>query len=373
MGLWNKLTGELVDIVEWIEADKDEMVHRFERYQNEIKNGAKLVCREGQAAVFINMGTIADVFMPGMYELTTNNLPILSTLQGWKYGFNSPFKAEVYFVTLRQFTNLAWGTKNPIMMNDPTIGPVRLRAFGNYSIQVTDPKEFIRTIVGTDGSFTKDSISEQLRTMVVSRFTDAVAESKVPVLDLAAKQDELAAFLTERIQPEFNAYGLKLCKLLIENVSLPPEVEKMLDKRSSMGILGDMNRFQQFQMGQALETAAANPNGLAGSGMGMGMGFAMAGMMGQQPVMQPGQPAAPASPTPPPIPQAPKFFVAVNGAQTGPFEVAAFSQGVAAGIYTGASLVWKEGMAAWTPAAQVPELAGCFAPPIPTPPPIPKP
>ena len=246
MGLFDKLKGELIDIIEWTDDSSDTIVYRFERYGNEIKNGAKLTVRESQAAVFVNEGQFADVFQPGMYDLTTENLPVLSTLKGWAHGFNSPYKAEVYFVNTKRFTDLKWGTQNPIMLRDAEFGPIRLRAFGSYSMRVTDPAKFMKEIVGTDSDFTTDEIVDQLRNIVVSRFTDALAESKIPALDLAANYDELGKFMENKIAGEFGEYGLKLVKLLVENISLPPAVEEVLDKRSSMGILGNLNQYSVY-------------------------------------------------------------------------------------------------------------------------------
>ncbi len=212
MGIWDKVRGELIDIVQWIDDTNDTMVYRFERYNNQIKYGAQLTVREGQTAVFVNEGKIADVFQPGMYTLETKNLPILSTLQGWKYGFNSPFMAEVYFCSMRQFTDLKWGTMNPIMMRDAEFGPVRLRAYGSYVVKVNDPQTLIRQIVGTDGRFTVEEIVNQLRNLIVSRFAEIAGQSKIPVLDMAANYGEMGEFLTKRISPEFQTYGLELAK-----------------------------------------------------------------------------------------------------------------------------------------------------------------
>ncbi|MBT8484529.1 MAG: SPFH domain-containing protein, partial [Phycisphaerae bacterium] len=263
MGIWDRLKTELIDIIEWLDPSNDTMVHRFERYENEIKYGAKLIVREGQAAVFVNEGQIADVFGPGTHTLETKNLPILATLKGWKYGFHSPFKAEVYFCSTRRFTDLKWGTQNPVMLRDSEFGPVRLRAFGTYVIKTSDPGTFIREIVGTDGHFTTDEITEQLRNMIVSRFTDILGESNIPILDLAGNYDELGDFITNRIQPEFGTYGLELTKFLVENISLPPAVEEALDKRSSMGVIGDLKKYTQFQTAEAIRDAAQNPGGMA--------------------------------------------------------------------------------------------------------------
>jgi len=365
MGFWKDfIKTELIDIVEWIDDGSETLVHRFERHENEIKNGAQLIVRPGQAAVFVNQGQIADVFIPGRYELKTENLPILSTLQGWKYGFDSPFKAEVYFVQTRQFTNRKWGTKNPIMLRDPEFGPIRLRAFGSFNFRVADPGKFVAEIVGTQGHFKAEDIGATLRDLVTARWADALGEAKVPALDLASRQDDLGAALLGRIQPEFANYGLEITTLLVENVSLPEEVEKALDKRTSMGVLGDMRTYTQFQAANAMETAAGTPGGAAADGMGLGMGFAMAQQMAQAMSGQGGAGGA----TPPALPQAGLFFVAINGQQTGPHAIDVLRQHVAGGTLTPETLVWKQGMAAWSPAAQVPELAALFGggpPPLP--------
>ena len=373
MAIWDKIRGEFIDIVAWTDDSNNTLVYRFERYNNQIKYGAKLTVREGQAAVFVNEGKIADVFAPGMYTLETKNLPILSTLQGWKFGFNSPFMAEVYFCSMRQFTDLKWGTMNPIMMRDPEFGPVRLRAFGSYVMRVKDPAVLIRQIVGTDGRFTAEEITNQLRNFIVSRFADIVGQNHIPVLDLAGNYDQLGAFITKKIGPEFEAYGLELTKLLVENISLPPEVEAAMDKRTSMGVVGNLAAYTQFNIANSIPDAAKNPGGLAAAGAGLGMGVAMAGpiaqaMTGQQ--SAPGSVAAPGggAAVPPPIPGAVAFFVAIGGQQSGPFDLPALRQQANVGRLTRDSLVWRQGMAQWAAAASVPELAELLAaapPPLP--------
>lgn len=366
MSLWDKIKGEFIDIIEWLDSSNDTMVWRFERYGNEIKYGAKLTVRQSQVAVFVNEGQCADVFGPGMQTLETKNLPILSTLQGWKYGFASPFKAEVYFVNTRRFTDLKWGTKNPIMLRDPEFGPVRVRAFGTYAMRVKDPVAFIREIVGTDGHFTTGEITEQLRNMVVARLANILADAKVPVLDVATKQDELGAMINQRLAPEFDQIGIEITNMLIENVSLPPEVEKALDKRSSMGIVGDLNRYTQFQTAEAMEAAAKNPSGGAAGGMGMGLGVMMAQNMGQGMGQAAGAAAGAASP--PPLPGAITFFVALDGKQAGPFAVPELTAQAQAGRLTRDTLVWTQGMAGWVKAGEVPALGALFAnvpPPLP--------
>ncbi len=370
MGLLDKLRGELVDIVEWIDHTRDTLVWRFPRYHNQIKNGAQLIVRPGQLAIFVHRGKLADVFEPGHYELITANLPILSTLQGWKYGFDSPFKAEVYFVSTRQVTDLKWGTPNPIMLRDPEFGPIRLRAFGTYTLKAVDPQALLRELVGTDAVFEADEITELMRSIVNSTLADLLGEAEIPALDLASKYGELSAKLraavVERVDDE---YGLDVPQLYIVNISLPEEVEKALDTRTSMGVIGDMGRFQQYQMGQAMTAAAENPSGGGASeGMGLGMGFAMANQM-----MRGAAPAGAAAPgmTPPPPPGAAAWHVAVDGQAQGPFTAAQVADAITRGQVTAATLVWTAGMNAWMPAGQVPQLAGYFSPAAPPPPPAP--
>jgi membrane protease subunit (stomatin/prohibitin family) len=365
MSLWGKIAGELIDIIEWTDDSSDTLVYRFERYGNEIKYGAKLTVRQSQMAVFVNEGQIADVFAPGMYTLETKNIPILSTLQGWKYGLQSPFKAEVYFVNTRQFTDYKWGTKNPVIVRDPEFQMVRLRAFGTYAFRVTDAAAFIKEVVGTDGHFTTEEIAEQLRNIIVSRFSNAIAQAKIPVLDLAANYTELSQFITNTIAPEFEAYGLSLTKLLVENISLPPEVEAALDKRSSMGIVGNLHQYAQFQAAEAMRAAAENP-GAAGGSMGLGMGFVMAQQMGQ--AMAGAAPPAPGA-APPPVPSsAAQFFVHLNQQQAGPFTKDALGKLVQGGQLTRDTLVWKQGMANWQAAGELDALNDVFPkapPPLP--------
>lgn len=367
MSLWDKVRGELIDIIQWLDDSNDTLVYRFERYNNQIKFGAKLTVREGQTAVFVNEGKIADVFEPGMYTLATNNLPILETLQGWKYGFNSPFLAEVYFCSTRQFTDLKWGTMNPIMMRDAEFGPVRIRSFGTYVIRVKDAKVLIRQIVGTDNRFTLEEIDNQLRNIIVSRFAEIVASSHIPVLDMAANYGAFGDFLTKRIAPEFENYGLELTKLLVENISLPPEVEQALDKRTSMGVVGNLAAYTQFNIANSIPDAAKNPGGLGAAGAGLGMGMAMATPIAQALSGQAAQGGG-AGQTPPPIPGSETYFVAAAGKQTGPFDMQTLASQASMGRLTQQSLVWTQGMKEWTPAGQVPALASIFAnvpPPIP--------
>ena len=362
MGLLDKLRGELIDIIEWTEPPHNEVLaYRFPRYNNEIKMGAKLTVREGQAAVFVNEGQLADVFRPGMYTLQTENLPILSTLRGWKYGFNSPFKAEVYFIAMRQWTDLKWGTSNPIMLRDPEFGPVRIRAFGTYAMHVSDPATFLRQLVATDPDFETYEVTHQLRNAIVSRFADAIGQAKIPVLEMAGNYEKIANVALVRIGPELAAMGLALTAFYIENISLPPEVEQALDKRTQMSVLGDMGQFTKFQTATAIADAAKNPGGIAGVGAGLGAGVAMAGQMTA--ALQ-GQTAAP----PPPLPSSVTFFMAVNNTQAGPFDMATLAAKAREGALTRNTLVWKQGMSTWVAAETVPELQPLFAampPPLP--------
>ncbi len=367
MTLWDKAVAELIDIIQWTDDSGDTLVWRFPRYDNEIKQGAQLIVRQAQAAVLVNRGEIADQFTAGQHRLITSNLPVLTTLMGWKYGFHSPFKAEVYFVNTRNFTNLKWGTKNPVILRDPEFGPVRLRAFGTYVLRVGDPAKFIREIVGTNGHFTLNEVSEQLKNLIVTRFSDLLGERRIPLLELAASYDELSSLLTDTIAPEFVEYGLEVTKLLIENISLPPEVEEALDKRSSMGIIGNLDNFMKFQSANALEAAARNPGGDASAGIGMGMGFAMANQLGQM-VATPS--SAPGAPLPPPLPREPdgSYYVGKHGKQAGPFDRTTIDGYIRNGSITKDTLLWKEGMASWQPAAQFGELAPLLAtipPPLP--------
>ncbi len=371
MGFMDSIRGEFIDIVEFLDDSRDTLVWRFPRHDNEIKNGAQLVVREGQVAVFVNEGEIADVFGPGTVTLETKNLPILSTLKGWKYGFDSPFKAEVYFVATRQFTDFKWGTQNPVTLRDAEFGMVRLRAFGTYALRIVDGGKLLKELVGTDPSFRTEEVAEFLRQSIVSQLGTALAKANVPMLDLAANQqgiaDQLALTLSEQLAP----MGISIPRFIIENISLPPEVEEVLDKRTSMGVLGNLDQYAKFQAATAIGDAANNPGG-AGEGMGMGMGMAMGQQMANALNPQASQPApaAPAAPAaPPPVPVASSaFFLALGGQQVGPLERDAIKDRITAGEVTRETLVWRDGMDAWTPAGDVAEVRALF--PV-TPPPLP--
>ncbi|MDR1744425.1 MAG: SPFH domain-containing protein [Planctomycetota bacterium] len=371
----NKAFGQFIDVIEWVDATRNTLVWKFPREDNEIKNGAQLIVRESQSAVFLHEGELGDVYGPGRVELTTNNMPITTTLKSWKYAFNSPFKCDVYFVNTRQFTDQKWGTSNPIMLRDPEFGPLRLRAYGNYAFTVTDAGKFIRTMAGTTPLLVSEDVSGQLRNILVSRFADALGEAKIAALDLAANYTEMGDILMKILQKDFDEYGITLAKFLVENISLPPEVEAALDKRTQMGVLGDMNRYTQFQAANALESAAKNEGG-AGNMVGMLAGVNLGGIMGgtvqgaQQAALLNQQGQQPGAGGPPPLPGSggqPVWYAGLDGRQAGPFTEADLAPRL-----NGAGgrdiLVWKQGMANWQKAGEVGELAGIFGA---TPPPLP--
>jgi membrane protease subunit (stomatin/prohibitin family) len=283
MSIIDKVKGaamnQFIEVIEWLDATQDTLVYRFPVAGQEIKNGAQLIVRESQAAVFVFEGQVADVFSPGKYTIDGGNTPILSKLGAWKYGFNSPFKSEIYFVNTKQFTDMKWGTSNPVMLRDADFGIVRLRAFGAYSLRVGDPAEFIKQIAGTNAQFQTEDIDVQLKRAIVTEFSDALGELKIPALDLAAQYKEIGEKIRGLINEDFKSYGLEVTKFYVENVSLPPEVEAAMDKRASMGALGDAQKYMQFQAADALRDAAQNEGGGAGLGAGLGAGFAVGGQM----------------------------------------------------------------------------------------------
>lgn len=273
------LASQFIEVIEWTDDSRDTMVYRFPVKGKEIKMGAQLTVRESQMAVFVNEGQIADVFGPGKYRLQTSNIPILTKLNAWKHGFNSPFKAEVYFVNTKQFTDQKWGTSNPVMMRDPDFGMIRLRGYGIYSYKVKDAAVFLKEVFGTNEEFDVSSISEQLKKLIVSGLTDLIAESKIPALDLAMNYDELSEAGKNKFNIKFEEYGFELKSFYIENLSLPREVEEAMDKRTSMGVLGNVHTYAQFQAADAIRDAAKNEGGgFAGAGVGLGAGAAMGSM-----------------------------------------------------------------------------------------------
>ena len=370
MGILDFLMGEFIDVIHWTDDTDDTLVWRFERGGHEIKYGAKLTVREGQAAVFVHEGQLADVFQPGLYMLETNNMPIMTTLQSWDHGFRSPFKSEIYYVNTTRKQNLKWGTKNPIMCRDPEFGPVRLRAFGTYTMRVVNPGLFLREIVGTDGEFTTDEISYQIRNVIVSKFSQAIAQSGIPVLDMAANTEDLAKVIMKRIAPELAQYGIELPAFFIENISLPEAVEAAMDKRTSIGVVGDLGQFMQYSTAEALTTGAMQPGGnMMGAGIGAGLGMGMAAQMGQQ--MGPWGQMAPVqaqvqAPPPPPVEKV--WHIAKDGETTGPFSRAAMGRMAQEGALTRESLVWTAGLEGWKEADAVDELAQLFTVSPPPPP-----
>jgi membrane protease subunit (stomatin/prohibitin family) len=389
MGLLDKLKGELVDIIEWIDDSRSTLAWRFPRYQNEIKNGAELIVREGQKAVFVYRGSLADQFDPGHYTLTSESLPILSTLQGWKHGFDSPFRSEVYFINTRPVTDIRWGTPQPVTVRDPDFKMVQVRANGLCVVKIEDVEVFLREVIGTDSAVEAEEITELLRRVITMAFSDMVLETGLGAIDLQGRQVELsgklAEFVNERVDDEF---GLHIPEMTM-NISLPDEITQAMTRGVAKGVEAsgfvenvDLGKYQQAQAADAMVAAAENPGGsVMGDMMQMGMGVAMAGQMANQMggVMggQPQPAAAPAGP--PPLPGQKLFHVDHGGQAGGPYNLGQMQAGIQNGQVTGQTLVWTQGMANWAPAQTVPELQAMFAtpPPMPptspTPPPVPPP
>lgn len=379
MSLWDTLSqsakAQFLDVLSWTDDSKTSLVFRFPMHQQAIQDGGKLVVREGQAAVFIQEGKLSDVFGPGTYELSTRTPAIWGFFQSIKYGLNQPYKGDVYFVSTRQNTDQKWGTANPIPMRDADLGVVRIRAFGSYAYRITDPAAFIREIVGTAGLTTTEDINGHLKRKLVSALADTIGEAKIPVLDLAAQYMDLGDALRQRLNGWFQEnYGITLTDFVVENVSVPPEVEKMMDKRASMALAGDMNQYTQFSAANAMEGAMNRPGGgsnpMLDAGVGLAMGAAIGGALGQkatgpfnpQQGLTGGKPAGP-----PPLPAEVTYhYAGPDGAQ-----VVATPAQIAAGVRAnsaGRHLVWKEGMAGWVDAKAVPEIAallGAMPPPLP--------
>ena len=364
MGLFNLFRGQFIDVIEYPNENPAVLVHRFERFNNEIKYGAKLIVRPGQAAVFVNEGKIADKFGPGTYTLETKNLPILTTLLSLPYNFNSPFKAEVYFIRTTEQLDRTWGTATPVMMRDADFGIVRLRARGNYAYKVSLRDELLTRFVGAQADFTGDAIEGQMKTKVVSACSDALGELKIPALDLAANYTEIGDRVKANLEPDFAALGFELLSFTVESISLPDEVNQAMDKRSSLGALGGvMDQYTRMQAADAMRAAADNPGG-AGNMTGMFVGANLGGAINAS--VQPPQPAPQA--VPPPLPAAPAYFAAINGASTGPYTQEQLKAAVLAGQVKADTLVWAQGMSGWQAAGTVPALAPVFAampPPLP--------
>lgn len=360
MGFFDSIKGQLIDIIEWTSPDPDILAYRFERRENEIKMGAKLVVREGQAAIFINEGGMADVFIPGTYTLSTQNLPILSDLRGWKYGFNSPFKAEVYFINRITVSNRKWGTPNPITMRDKELGVVRLRAFGAFAYAIEDAGKFFKASVGTLAQVHIQDLETQLKALITGAFSDTLGESQISAYDLAAKYAELAALVDTTLIEKFAYYGLRIKQFVIENISMPPEVETLIDKRTGMGVVGNVDQYLKFNVAdKAGEAISQGGGGIAGTLAGAGLGLALGGQIAGQAGGSMGGAVRPGA-IPPPLPSS-DFFVAIGGQQQGPFNLAQLNQLAVDRKIDRESLVWKEGMAAWAAASGLPDVASIFA------------
>ena len=280
MALFDFIRGQFIDIIEWTDDSRDTLSYRFPDQDREIKRGAQLIVRESQVAQFVYLGQFGDTFAPGKHELITENIPILTDLRGWKYGFESPFKADVYYVNTRLFTGNKWGTANPIMSRDQDFGIVRMRAYGTYDFRIVEPKMFLKEVAGTDHQFRLDEFADTMRSRIVSVFSEGVATARIPVLDMATRYSEVGEALLPVINPVFTGkYGLEMTSFVVENVSVPPEVEQAIDKRSSMAAVGNLNDYVKFQMAQGLEKGGA---GVGGAGAELAVGLAMAQQMMNQ-------------------------------------------------------------------------------------------
>ncbi|MGQ0624024.1 MAG: SPFH domain-containing protein [Sporichthyaceae bacterium] len=372
MGLIDKIKGEFVDIIEYLDDSRTTFAWRFPRYNNEIKNGAELIVREGQHAVFVYRGQIADRFDPGSWKLLTENLPILSTLQGWKHGFQSPFRSEVYFINTRPITDLRWGTPAPILIRDPEFGMVPIRANGLCVVRIEDPEIFLREIIGTDSSVELDELTELLRRLIATAFADLLGSAGIGAMALQSNNAEFATKLrdlvAERVDDEF---GLKIDSIAM-NISMPDEITaavtaglaKGLEAKTYSANAGDLARLQQLRTADATMAAAENPGGGAGLLVGAGVGMAVGGQVGAQM-------AQPPTSAPPPLAGA-AFHVDSGGQASGPFDLRQLQALVSTGQLTATTLVWSAGMAGWAGAGSVAALAPLFAtPPPPLPPPGP--
>jgi membrane protease subunit (stomatin/prohibitin family) len=358
VGLFDWITGQFIEVIEWVDDSSDTMVYRFPTYNREIKYGAKLIVRESQVAIFVNEGVVADVLEAGIYELETKNLPILTSLQHWHHGFNSPFKAEVYFINTKRFTNLKWGTRNPIMVRDPEFSMVRIRAFGTYEIRVIEPKLFMVEIVGTDGHFVVDEIDEQLKNLIVTNFATVLGKSRVPILDLVSNYDKFSKFITKNIAPQFREYGLELTKVLIENISLPESLERALDERATREIAGDLDDNIKYQVGNALKEGRGSISDI----IGMQVGFSFA-----KDVVENIDSSSVKSKKdmPPPLPdrEVISYYVAINGESKGPFSSKEVDKMVADGDIKRDTLMWKKGLDSWVEAKKLIEESFREVPP----------
>ncbi|HKT81558.1 MAG TPA: SPFH and helix-turn-helix domain-containing protein [Vicinamibacterales bacterium] len=313
MGLTDFIRSQFIEIIEWNDDSRDTLSFRFPDEDKEIKRGAQLIVRESQNVQFVYLGQFGDLFGPGKYSLTTDNIPVLSRLRGWKYGFESPFKADVYYVTTRLFTGNKWGTSNPVMVRDQDFGIVRVRAFGTYDFRIIDPPKFLKEVAGTDNHFRLDEFADVMRSRLVSVFSEAIATAKIPVLDIATRYTELGGALLPLINPALKEkYGLEMPTFVVENVSVPPEVEQAIDKRASMAAVGNLNDYVKFQMAQGLEKGGV---GIAGVGAEMAVGLSVAQQMLNQPGGIAAQATAPAGGAPAAAPGLPETMSPADAAK----------------------------------------------------------
>jgi membrane protease subunit (stomatin/prohibitin family) len=364
MGLFDAIRGQFIDVVEWLDDTNETLAYRFERHGNEIKNGAKLIVRPGQDAVFVSEGQVADEFPSGTYTLETKNLPVLSTLQAWKYGFNSPFKAEVYFFNLKQFTGLKWGTSNPIVLRDRELGPVRVRAYGSYSLRIAHPATLLRQLISTDPRFETGEITDQLRALLTQSFAGWLGKSELGIYDFAAHYGNIGESVRQALQPDFAQYGLELVHVVIENIGLPAEVEQAIDRRTSMGVVGDLGRYTQFQAAESLRDGGSGGGNPA---MDLAIGLAM-GQQVADSLRSGGAAGAGSAGSPPPLPSDAVWHLGIGGAQSGPFSESDVQARIRAGSLSADALVWRSGMPSWVRIDTVSAFAGLFPT---TPPPLP--
>tara|TARA_B110000211_G_scaffold218264_1_gene262878 strand:- start:106 stop:1221 length:1116 start_codon:yes stop_codon:yes gene_type:complete len=370
MGFFSKLKNELVDIIEWDNDEHDIISHKFDRADNEIKNGAQLIVREGQKALFVEQGQLADVFGPGTYTLATENLPVLSTLKGWKHGFESPFKAEVIFISTTRFIDQKSGTPNEIPMRDADFGFVNIRAFGSYGFVIAEPEPFLKKVIGTDKNFMIDELEGQLRSIIISQFSISVVGSGTPVMELAMKYAQFSEEIKEALGAKVAELGIEIVDFNVENISLPEAVQEAINKRSSMGAIGDMNTFNQYQTGVAMENISNNPGqgGNMSSMMGMGVGVGMAGnMMNQMNQNQQQQQQQQVMPPPMAAPVA-AFFFSIDGQQLGPYTMDQIKQMATNNQISRDTMAWRDGMPQWTQVQGISELQSVFGtvpPPMP--------
>ena len=354
MGIFGWLFGQFIDVIEWKDNSQNTILWRFPRGDSEIKYGAKLIVRESQVAVFVDKGEIADILTPGIYELETDNLPILTNLQHWDHGFESPFKAEVYFINTKLFSNQKWGTKNPILLRDSEFDVVRLRAFGTYEFRVEDPAKFIKEVSGTDGHFVTQEIEERLSSLIINKLTIALGEDDTSILDLAASYDDFAKFMQDKLAKDFADYGLKLEQIVVENISLPEEVEEAIDKRSSRAAVGDLNDHLKYQSAESL-TTSSGASEVASIGAGIAMANEISKSFNQS-----------NNPTPPPPPSAKPYYIVKDGKANGPHNLDAIKDMVANGTLRPTSYIWQEGMDSWVKMQEIlSELFTTTPPPVP--------